>query len=53
MKKFIITEEVLVGLLNYLSAKPYNEVKDAIHVLSTLEQLENTVIEENVENDNI
>jgi len=36
MKKFIITEEVVKGLLNYLQERPFKEVAQGIQTLINL-----------------
>lgn len=38
MKKFIITEEVLNGILQYLMTRPYQEVAKGIEALQKLEE---------------
>lgn len=38
-KKYIISEEVLLGILNYLKTRPFQEVCGAIPVLSNLPEL--------------
>lgn len=38
-KKFIITEEILNGIVQYLASKPYGEVAEGIQALSTLEEI--------------
>jgi len=39
MKKYIIDENVIQGLLNYLIEKPYKEVEQGIQALMSLEEL--------------
>jgi hypothetical protein len=39
MKKFIITEEILAGILQYLVTRPYQEVATGIQTLSKLEEI--------------
>lgn len=42
MKKFILQEDTLQGILNYLATKPYNEVTDFILAIQTATPLEAT-----------
>ncbi len=39
MKHFKLPENVLVGMLNYLAQRPYNEVAEAIPTLQNLEEI--------------
>ncbi len=39
MKKFIVTEEVLIGILKYLHTRPYQEVVNLIQVIQKVEEL--------------
>ena len=38
-KKFIIPEEILTKLLQYLASRPYSEVHQGINALQALEEL--------------
>jgi hypothetical protein len=38
MKTYFIPENVLQGIITYLSTKPWNEVKDAMPVLTNLKE---------------
>ena len=40
MKKYIITEELANGLLNYIASKPYNESHQLVAGLQALETYE-------------
>jgi hypothetical protein len=39
MKEYKIKEEVVKGLINYLSQRPYLEVADGIKALQSLEEV--------------
>lgn len=42
MKKYIIDEEILRGILSYLVGRPYQEVFQGIQALQQLKELEVT-----------
>ena len=46
MKKFIVTEEVLIGILKYLHTRPYQEVVNLIQVIQKVEELKDEVKEQ-------
>jgi hypothetical protein len=50
MKKFVINEDVVAGLIAYLSQRPYSEVSVGIQTLSNLMELQENTIDKNVEN---
>lgn len=49
MKKYIITEENIKALINYLASRPFAEVHQGIQMLSSLPVIEEPKEEENKE----
>ncbi len=41
MKKFVVAEEVLIGILKYLHTRPYQEVVNLIQAIQSAEKIEN------------
>lgn len=45
--KYIITQEIVNAIIQYLASKPYSEVADGINALSNLQRYEESeVVEE-------